>query len=165
MSGNGNGNGSGSEENGKTEFSLPELARLSGIDSRTLHNWMQRGILTPSRQRANGSGTKNIFDAGDALFLVILADLRRGGAEIKLLEDAASDLREFAAHSTGGELLWITDQVQLVSDPGLLADNADRYGPALIYATSRAHRALSEFDADSSTTSECHDIPSVRAAV
>src|SRR6478752_7940443 len=115
----GNGNGSGGEKNGKAEFSLPELAQLSGIDSRTLHNWVQRGILTPSRQRANGSGTKNVFDADDALFLVILAELRRGGAEIKLLEDAAGALREFAARSTGGELLWITDQVQLVSDPGL----------------------------------------------
>lgn len=161
----GNGSGSGGERNGKAEFSLPELAQLSGIDSRTLHNWMQRGILTPSRQRANGSGTKNIFDAGDALYLVIVADLRRGGAEIKLLEDAAGALREFAAHSTGGELLWITEEVQIVSDPGLLADNADRFGPALIYATSRAHRALSEFEADPSRSSECHGIRSVRAAV
>jgi hypothetical protein len=116
------------------------------------------------RRRANGSGTKNIFDAGDAIYLVILADLRRGGAEIKLLEDAAGALRELAAHSTGEELLWITDQVQVVSDPGLLAENADRYGPALIYATSRAHRALSEFEADPAS-SECHGIPSIRAVV
>jgi DNA-binding transcriptional MerR regulator len=159
------GNGLGSGENGRAEFSLPELARLSGIDSRTLHNWMARGIFAPSRQRAKGSGTKNVFDSKDALFLVILAELRRGGAEIKLLEEAAGALREIAAHSTGEELLWIAEDVQLVADPAGLAAAADRQGPGLIYATSRAHRTLSEFRSEpESDGSECHGIRSVRAA-
>jgi len=43
-------------------FTLPELAELTGIDSRTLHNWMRRDVLAPSYQHASGSGTKNLFD-------------------------------------------------------------------------------------------------------
>jgi DNA-binding transcriptional MerR regulator len=127
------------------DFTLPELADLTGIDSRTLHNWMRRGILTPSRERARGSGTRNVFDRRDALFLVILADLRHGGAEITALEEIAPALREFAAHSAGEELLMINGDVRLVVNTAQLAADLDQDGPAFVYAMSRARRAVERF--------------------
>lgn len=126
-------------------FTLPELAQLTGVDSRTLHNWMHRQILSPSRQRANGSGTKNLFDRRDALFMVMVAELRHGGAEMPALERVAPELRDFAASSTGNELLMINGDVKLVEGTEQLAIDLDRNGPAFVYATSRAHRTVAEF--------------------
>lgn len=128
-------------------FTLPELAELSGVDSRTLHNWMRRDILAPSRQRAHGSGTRNLFDRSDALFLVMVAELRHGGAEMPALERIAPELRDCAASSTGKELLMINGNVKPVEGTEQLEDDLDRYGPAFVYATSRAHRAVAEFTA------------------
>jgi hypothetical protein len=106
---------------------------------------MRRDVLAPSRQRASGSGTKNLFDRGDALFLVMIAELRRGGAEMPALERVASELRDFAAGSTGDELLMINGDVRPVEDTKQLAEDLDSQGPAFVYATSRAHRAVAEF--------------------
>lgn len=126
-------------------LTLPELAELTGVDSRTLHNWMRRDILSPSRQRAKGSGTKNLFDLRDALFLVMIAELRHGGAEMPALEGIAAELRDFASSSTGGELLMINGAVKAVEDAEQLTADLDQSGPAFVYATSRAHRVVSEF--------------------
>jgi DNA-binding transcriptional MerR regulator len=129
----------------KAVFTLPELAELTGVDSRTLHNWMRRNILAPSRQRATGSGTKNLFDHHDALFLVMVAELRHGGTEMPALERIAPKLRDCAAHSTGDELLMINGDVKPVEGTEQLAVDLDRFGPAFVYATSRAHRTVAAF--------------------
>lgn len=128
-------------------FTLPQLAELTGIDSRTLHNWMRRDVLAPSHQRASGSGTRNLFDRRDALFLVIVAELRRGGAEMPALESIAAELRDFAAVSTGEELLMINGDVKPVRDTEQLVADLDSQGPAFLYAMSRAHRVVDEFAA------------------
>lgn len=133
------------EDPRQATFTLPELAELTGIDSRTLHNWMRRDVLAPSRQRASGSGTKNLFDRHDALFLVIVAELRHGGAEMPALERVAPELRDFASSSTGDELLMINGDVRRVELTEQLVADLDHQGPAFLYATSRAHRAVAEF--------------------
>lgn len=134
----------------KASFTLPQLAELTGVDSRTLHNWMRRDILSPSRQRATGSGTRNLFDRRDALFLVMLAELRHGGADMSALERVAPELRDCAASSTGEELLMINGYVKPVEGTEQLTVDLDRNGPAFVYATSRAHRAVAEFSAGDS---------------
>ena len=48
-------------------YTLPELAEISAIDYRTLHNWQKRGMLRASHTEANGSGTVNLFIATDAI--------------------------------------------------------------------------------------------------
>jgi len=131
-------------------FTLPDLAELTGVDSRTLHNWMRRDILFPSRQRAKGSGTRNLFDRRDALFLVMVAELRHGGAEMPALEGVAAELRDFASSCTGEELLMINGAVKAVEDTEQLTADLDHSGPAFVYATSRAHRTVSEFSARAS---------------
>jgi DNA-binding transcriptional MerR regulator len=131
-------------------YTLPELAELTGVDPRTLHNWMHRDILSPSRQRAKGSGTRNLFDRRDALFLVMVAELRHGGAEMPALEGIASELRDFASSSTGEELLMINGAVKAVDNTEELTADLDHSGPAFVYATSRAHRMVSEFAARAS---------------
>lgn len=67
-------------------FTLPELALLVDVEYRTLHTWIRRGLLAASREQAQGSGTRNVFDCSDALEAYALADLRRAGVDLFTLE-------------------------------------------------------------------------------
>ncbi len=123
-------------------FTLPELAEMSSIDYRTLHNWQKRGMLHPSHREANGSGTSSLFDATDALQVLILAELRLGGVEIKLLERIAPRVRELAASVNGKELLLISDDGVDLRDAKELDDSLSRERPNLVLSISRARHAV-----------------------
>lgn len=67
-------------------YTLPELAETVGIGYRTAHHWMQRGLLTPSVQQADGSGHPAVFTHHDCLRAALLARLRSLGLSIDGLE-------------------------------------------------------------------------------
>ena len=74
-------------------LTLPQLASLTGVEYRTLHNWVNRGLVTASQEQARGSGTQKIFTRDDALTAYVFADLRRSGVELRKLEEVAAELR------------------------------------------------------------------------
>lgn len=74
-------------------LTLPQLASLTGVEYRTLHNWVNRGLITASQEQARGSGTQKIFTRDDALTAYVFADLRRSGVELRKLEEVAAELR------------------------------------------------------------------------
>jgi len=74
-------------------LTLPQLASLTGVEYRTLHNWVNRGLITASQEQARGSGTQKIFTREDALTAYVFADLRRSGVELRKLEEVATELR------------------------------------------------------------------------
>src|SRR4051794_16474337 len=43
-------------------FTLPQLSKLLDVQYRTLHSWVERGLLEPSVQKSRGTGTRNLFD-------------------------------------------------------------------------------------------------------
>jgi hypothetical protein len=128
-------------------FTLPELAVMSSIDYRTLHNWQKRGMLRPSHREANGSGTSSLFDATDALQVLILAELRLGGVEVKLLERIALRVRELAASVNGKELLLISDDGVDLRDSKELDDSISRERPNVVLSISRARHAVEQAQA------------------
>lgn len=128
-------------------FTLPELAEMSSIDYRTLHNWQKRGMLRPSHREANGSGTSSIFDATDALQVLILAELRLGGVEVKLLERIAPRVRELARSVNGKELLLISDDGVDLRDATELEDSLSLERPNLVLSISRARHAVQQAQA------------------
>src|SRR4051794_2081900 len=73
-------------------YTLPQLSRLLDVQYRTLHSWVERGLLEPSVQQSSGTGTRNIFDDRDALTACVLADLRAAGVRFELLQQAADRL-------------------------------------------------------------------------
>lgn len=128
-------------------FTLPELAEMSSIDYRTLHNWQKRGMLRPSHREANGSGTSSLFDAADALQVLILAELRLGGVEVKLLERIAPRVRELAASVNGKDLLLISDDGVDLRDAEELDGSLSRERPNLVLSISKARHAVAKAQA------------------
>ncbi len=49
----------------KSEFSTFDICRIFGIKRHRLKDWMMRGYVTPSIQRATGQGTKSLFSRKD----------------------------------------------------------------------------------------------------
>ncbi len=123
-------------------FTLPQIAEITGVEYRTLHTWLERGLLFPSRERANGAGTANVFDRADALEACMLSDLRRAGLEIGALEDAARALRRLKHSLTGDELLFINGAVNVLVDASGLPEAVQSGTPGLIYDVARARQAL-----------------------
>lgn len=100
--------GGTAEDSSAQIYTLPEVAQISGIDYRTLHNWQRRGVLRASRQAANGSGTVSLLDETDALQVLILAELRRSGIEMRVIEAVADRVWELAGTIGDRELLVIS---------------------------------------------------------
>lgn len=58
-------------------LTLPQVAKIAGIEYRTAHVWMQRGLLRASVCDAAGSGHRAEFSWADAVRARILAELRQ----------------------------------------------------------------------------------------
>ena len=79
---------------------LPEAARLAGMEYRTLHTWLRRGLFTPSGLVSDGAGTPNLLTKADVRRIVALAALRRAGVEPTALERIVDDPRELTTALT-----------------------------------------------------------------
>jgi DNA-binding transcriptional MerR regulator len=125
-------------------LTLPELASVVGVEYRTLHTWLQRGLLRPSLRTSSGTGTPNLFLFEDVVVGQVLADLRRGGVEIEQLHRAAEALYEHAWALSRPSFLLINGRVDVVSDADQAAAALERDSFTLAYNTTRALRDVEE---------------------
>jgi DNA-binding transcriptional MerR regulator len=123
-------------------YTLPELAKLSAIDYRTLHNWQKRGMLRASHRAVNGSGSANLFDETDALQLLILAELRKSGVEVRALELVAERVRELIGAINGEELLVISEDRVALKTAEELHQSVRGERPSVVLSVAGPLRAL-----------------------
>lgn len=57
-------------------WTLPEIAEITGAQYRTLHGWVQAGLLVPSLKTSRGSGNSNLFSNDDLIRAGALVALR-----------------------------------------------------------------------------------------
>jgi DNA-binding transcriptional MerR regulator len=122
-------------------LTLPEIAAAAEIEYRTLHMWLQRGLIRASLGSASGSGSSNFFDEADLLEARVLADLRRLGAEMSVLERTARALQEHPVRLAGNETLIINGSVEIVPADEA-AEKITKCSPSFVFATSHAKQAL-----------------------
>jgi DNA-binding transcriptional MerR regulator len=124
----------------RSMLTLPQLAKVAGVEYRTLHAWLRRGLLRPSVQQSSGTGTPNLFSAGDAENVRIIADLRRAGASFEQLEQTARRIhgRELPSHG----YLIVNGSVDVVEDQDALLHAIDAGPPLLVYALRTAKAAV-----------------------
>lgn len=131
-----------SESNpGSRAYTLPQLAELSGIDYRTLHNWQKRGTLRAS-QEASGSGSVSLFAEVDARHLLILAELRRSGVEMRVLETVADSIWELARDINDEQLLVISGGFASATSHAELSEHLPTDRASVIVRVGQACRAL-----------------------
>lgn len=57
-------------------WTMSEIAQIAGVGYRTLHNWKDRGLFTPSLREAEGSGNASMCTDEDLRKACVLAALR-----------------------------------------------------------------------------------------
>jgi hypothetical protein len=122
-------------------YTLPELAELSGIDYRTLHNWQKRGTLRAS-QEASGSGSVSLFDEIAARHVLILAELRRSGVEMRVLETVAESIWDLARELGDEQLLVISGGSASATSNAELGEHLSADRASVIVRVGQACRAL-----------------------
>jgi DNA-binding transcriptional MerR regulator len=120
-------------------LTLPRLAEIVGVEYRTLHSWLKRGLLRPSGQRSEKTGVPNLFYPEDAVHAKVIAELRSSGLSFERLSEAAERLSEHPGALRDGAVVLVNGSVSVVSHSEA-ADAIARGSLTLVYNTAHAVR-------------------------
>lgn len=123
-------------------LTLPQVADLAGVEYRTLHTWLKRGLLAPTIQTSSGTGRPNLFAVEDAVGARVLADLRRAGAPFSVLAEAGALLRAHPESLRREAFVLVRDRVDIVFEASEALGSLRRGGATLVYNTSDALREV-----------------------
>lgn len=106
----------------KREFTTPEIEQTLGIPRARLKEWIAKGHIVPSVQKASGRGTKYIFSIDDLYVIALYDELLEHGVKRTLAGDVVQrfDLvgRTFSeAIAEGCRYLLISRWVPLGEEP------------------------------------------------
>jgi DNA-binding transcriptional MerR regulator len=118
-------------------LTLPQVAQMVGVGYRTLHNWLQRGLLRPSMQESSGIGVPNLFSVEDAVRAKVIADLRSSGLSFDRLGQAAAELDAHPGALTDGAMVLVNGSVSVVDAHGA-AIAIKKESLTLVYNTKHA---------------------------
>jgi hypothetical protein len=122
-------------------LTLPELAQTVGVEYRTLHSWVGRGILRPSVQASRGAGVPNLFSTEDAVKAKVVAELRHTGVSFELLKQTSQKLDDHPHALTDGAIVLVNGSVSIVDAHGAAAA-IQRDSLTLVYNTKHAVREI-----------------------
>jgi DNA-binding transcriptional MerR regulator len=91
-------------------FRAPQVCGVVGISYRQLDYWARTGLITPSVQKASGSGTQRLYSFSDIVQLKVVKRLLDAGMSLKKIRKAMDILREELASQNP------LDDVTLLSD-------------------------------------------------
>jgi DNA-binding transcriptional MerR regulator len=119
-------------------YTLPQLSKMIGTPYRTLHSWVERGVLRPSVHRVKGTGRANLFDERDAFTVLVLTELREAGVKLELLKRAAERLSEADDVMETPVYLLVNGDVEIVRTGNEATEALERGGLTVAYYTEPA---------------------------
>jgi DNA-binding transcriptional MerR regulator len=125
-------------------LTLPQLARVVDVEYRTLHSWVNRGLLAPSLQVSAGTGVPNLFGLEDAVVAKILADMREFGASLEQMQAAGEQMAEQQDELMEGAFVFVNGKVEVTRDAGFAQKALDSDGWTLVYRSEHAVTAVRE---------------------
>ena len=82
-------------------FSTLEIARILGIHRDCILEWIKRGFIPPSIQKARGHGTQNVYSRWDVYGIALFSALLKNGWS----RDKANDVYLLWKHITESKLI------------------------------------------------------------
>lgn len=89
---------------------------MLGVEYRTLHTWLRRGLLRPSAQQSSGIGVPNLFSTDDLVHAKVIADLRQSGLSFERLKEAAVQLDAHPNALVTGASVLVNGSVSVVDE-------------------------------------------------
>ncbi len=77
-----------------TGYRAPQVCKLVGITYRQLDYWARTGLIMPSVQAAQGSGSQRLYSFGDIVQLKVVKRLLDAGMSLKKIRTAMEILRD-----------------------------------------------------------------------
>ena len=74
-------------------YRAPQVCNLVGITYRQLDYWARTGLITPSLQKATGSGSQRLYGFADIVQLKVVKRLLDAGMSLKKIRKAMDILR------------------------------------------------------------------------
>jgi DNA-binding transcriptional MerR regulator len=75
-------------------YRAPQVCNLVGITYRQLDYWARTNLITPTLQRATGSGSQRLYSFSDVVQLKVIKRLLDAGMSLKKIRQAVEILRE-----------------------------------------------------------------------
>ncbi len=75
-------------------FTTMEIVERTGFTERQLGYWDQQGIIKPSTQQANGSGSRRLYSIDDLVQLNLIRQLKKRGWSTQKIREAITRLRD-----------------------------------------------------------------------
>lgn len=75
-------------------FTTMEIVERTGFTERQLGYWDQQGIIKPSIQRSNGSGSRRLYSIEDLVQLNVIRQLKKRGWSTQKIREAITRLRD-----------------------------------------------------------------------
>jgi DNA-binding transcriptional MerR regulator len=86
----------------------PQVAKIVGISYRQLDHWTTTGLVTPSVQESDGSGTQRLYSFDDIVQLRVIRRLRNAGASLQKIAKVIEALRDRGL-ALGADVTLMTD--------------------------------------------------------
>ncbi|MGI8775432.1 MAG: MerR family transcriptional regulator [Actinomycetota bacterium] len=78
----------------ETGYRGPQTCKIVGISYRQLDYWTRTGLVAPSLQAAQGSGTQRLYSFNDLLQLKVIKSLTDAGASLQKVRQAIDYVRD-----------------------------------------------------------------------
>jgi DNA-binding transcriptional MerR regulator len=99
-------------------YRAPQVCSLVGITYRQLDYWARTRLITPSLQRATGSGSQRLYAFPDIVQLKVVKRLLDAGMSLKKIRKAMDILREeLASEAPLSNVTLLSDGKTIYADP------------------------------------------------
>jgi DNA-binding transcriptional MerR regulator len=111
--------GAGVAEQG---YRVPEVTKIVGISYRQLDYWARTGLVRPSVQDAQGSGTQRLYSFQDLALLKLVKRMLDSGVNLQQIRKAMSTLKELKEPAIGTTLVSDGNRIYALESPEEVVD-------------------------------------------
>jgi DNA-binding transcriptional MerR regulator len=103
-------------------YRVPEVIKIVGISYRQLDYWARTGLVRPSVQDAQGSGTQRLYSFRDLATLKLIKRMLDSGVNLQRIREAMSTLQQLKEPALGTTLVSDGVRIYSVESPEAVID-------------------------------------------
>ena len=103
-------------------YRVPEVTKIVGISSRQLDYWARTGLVRPSVQDAQGSGSQRLYSFQDLATLKLIKRMLDSGVSLQRIREAMGTLKTLKEPPLGTTLVSDGSRIYAVESPEAVVD-------------------------------------------
>ena len=103
-------------------YRVPDVCRIVGISYRQLDYWARTGLVRPSIQDAQGSGTQRLYSFQDLVALKVIKSLLDTGVSLQRVRKAVEYLQDMKRPASGVTLMSDGARIYEADSPEAVVD-------------------------------------------